>query len=117
LRRLSPVAAAIDKVGSLAVPLNSPRRYLYLKARELFSLLPASLKIKIRSKVRKPYTVNKIDDTIRRHTIEMVSGSSTVKKCLDPVQARVLLSGNLDKAQFDILTTVILYFGSPAGQR
>jgi asparagine synthase (glutamine-hydrolysing) len=111
-QRLSPATAAIDNVGSLAVPLNSPRRYLYLKARELFSLLPASLKIKIRSKVRKPYTVNKIDDTIRRHTIEMISGSLPAIKCLDPVQARGLLSGKMDKAQFEILTTVILYLGS-----
>jgi len=112
LHRFSPATAAIDNVGSLAVPLNSPRRYLYLKARELFSLLPASLKIKIRSKVRKPYGVNKIDDTMRRDILEMISGDSPLQACLDPDQVWRLLSGKLDKAQFDILTTVILYFDS-----
>ena len=111
-QRLSPAAAAIGNVGSLAVPLNSPRRYLYLKARELFSLLPTSLKIQIRAKARKPYMSSRIYEAISRHTMETLSGSNYASRYLDPVKTRDLLAGNIDKAQFDILTTVILYLGS-----
>jgi len=111
-QRLSPAAAAIGNVGSLAVPLNSPRRYLYLKARELFSLLPTSLKIQIRAKARKPYMSSRIYEAISRHTMETLSGSNYASRYLDPVKTRDLLAGNIDKAQFDILTTVILYLSS-----
>ncbi len=112
LRRLSPEIAGIDNVGSLAVPLHSPRRYLYLKARELFSLLPASLKIRIRARARKPYVSKKIDESIRRRALETLSGSRLPARYLDPAATRALLGGSLDKAQFDILTTIILYLDS-----
>ena len=110
MKKLSPQCAAIDNVGSLAVPLNSPRRYLYLAARNLFSLLPPALKIMIRKTARAPYQSRKIDAALRRETLSALSRKSTVSLYLKIDETRRLLEGDIDKAQFDLLATVILYF-------
>ena len=110
MKKLSPEDMAIDNVGSLAVPLNSPRRYLYLAARNFFSLLPPALKIRIRKSTRAPYQSRKIDTALRREVLATLSRKSSVSEYLDIDETRKLLEGNIDKAQFDLLATVILYF-------
>mgnify|MGYP006305122161 CR=1 FL=1 len=105
----------IENVGSLAVPLHSPRRYLYLGARRLFSLLPPPVKIRIRAHTGRPYTRDKIDGGIRDRLVKIIIDNPGLARYFNPENLSSLLRGKIDKAQFDILATLLLYFDSRLG--